>query len=122
MFRVARDYAGGASLTGPRWMREFSSSAHSFGSGRDHFGIRSVADPHPGGRSGILATLTKCFTTPEADGCVVLPPARDRSGEGQLSNLAAERCHYRREDAESSTASSTATAAGSVRTRAWANP
>lgn len=56
MFRVARDYAGGASLTRAALDAGFSSSAHLSAAARDHFGIRPSQILTPGGRSGILAT------------------------------------------------------------------
>jgi AraC-like DNA-binding protein len=47
-FQVARDYAGGASLTEAAMAAGFSSSAHLSAAARDHFGIRpsDILTPH----------------------------------------------------------------------------
>jgi AraC-like DNA-binding protein len=55
MFRVARDYSAGASLTTAALEAGFSSSAHLSAAAREHFGIRPSQILTPRSRAGILA-------------------------------------------------------------------
>lgn len=55
MFRVARDYSAGASLTRAALEAGFSSSAHLSAAAREHFGIRPSQILTPRSRSAILA-------------------------------------------------------------------
>jgi AraC-like DNA-binding protein len=55
MFRVARDYAAGASITRAALDSGFASSAHLSAAAREHFGIRPSQILTPGGRAAIRA-------------------------------------------------------------------